>query len=375
MKVDIAVCGRFHYHKYVKYIAEVGILNKIYFSYKRKFDFGLEKKYLKNYPIKEYLMFLNIRYLKNWRIEKNLLILHKLWEKQVAYNKPKADILHIMIHGNSEKIIQKYKDSGKVVIGEAVNAFPSEQLAIMEKEHMKYGIKKKKTVDTYTEEKMIREFRACDYILTASNFVRNSFISHGFKEENLLLLPYGSEINRDFHFIKKIPQNDLKILCVGKITFRKGQIYLLEAVRQLKQENINCEVTFVGAIDDEYLACLKEKNLDDTYHYVAHVPNEKMREFMGTFDLFILPSIEDGFSVVVTEALSVGLPVITTTSNGASDIVFNDKNGYNISPANSEVLANTIKNTLGKTFDIKKENLISWSNYAEKLSQIYKEII
>jgi len=374
MKVDIAVCGRFHYHKYVKYLAKVGVLNKIYFSYKRKFDFGLENKYLENYPLKEYLMFLNIRYLGKWRYAKNLLIFHKLWEKQVARNEPKADILHIMVHGNSEKVIQRYKDAGKMVIGEAVNAFPSEQLGIMEKEYSKYGLKKKKTVDVYTEEKMIREFKKCDYILTASNFVRNSFIKYGFKEDKLLLLPYGSEIDQDFYFKKTVPKNNLKILCVGQITFRKGQIYLLEALRQLKQEHMDCELTLVGDIDEEYLACIKKENLEYLYQHVTHIPNEKMREFMGTFDLFVLPSIEDGFSVVVTEALSVGVPIITTNSNGAADIIIDDKNGYKILSSNSKSIVEAIKKSIGKTFRIDREGLLSWNEYASKLDEYYRRL-
>ncbi len=375
MKIDIAVCGRFHYHKYVKYIAQKGILNKIYFSYKRKFDFGLEKKYLQNYPLKEYLMYFNIRFLKGWRIEKNTLWLHEMWEKQVSNHKPKADILHIMIHGNSEKIIQKYKDSGKIVIGEAVNVFPSEQLDIMEKEYAKYDMKKKKTVDAYTKEKMIREFKACDYILTASNFVRNSFIKHGFAKEKFLLIPYGSEINKERSFKKTVPENNIKILCVGQITFRKGQIYLLNAIQQLQKENIECELTLVGVLDEEYQSCLKKEELDDFYQHIEHVPNDQIEEFMSTFDLFVLPSIEDGFGIVVTESLSVGVPVITTISAGASDIIEDDKNGYKVLPSSSNSIVDAIKKSRGKTFIMDNAEVIDWHEYANQLIKKYEVII
>ncbi len=374
-KVDIAVCGRFHYHKYVKYLVEMGSLNKIFFSYKRKFDFGLEKKYLQNFPIKEYLMYFNIRYLKRWRIEKNLLLLHKLWETQVSVHEPKADILHIMIHGNGEKIIEKYKKAGKTVIGEAVNAFPTEQLEIMNKEYEKYDIKKKGTVDSYTEEKMIREFRACDYILTASTFSYNSFVKHGFNEEKLFMIPYGSEAGKEFYFKKAIPKNRIKILCVGQITFRKGQIYLLRAIKQLQKENIECDLTLVGSIDEEYKSCINAEKLNEFYQHIDHIPNEQMQEYMSTFDLFVLPSIEDGFGIVVTEALSVGLPVITTISAGASEIIVNGKNGYKVLPSNSNAIVEAIKRSREKTFVINNKKIINWHEYTKQLITMYKATI
>lgn len=374
MKVDIAVCGRFHYHKYVKYLAEKGVLNKIYFSYKRSFNFGLEKRYLQNYPLKEYLMFFNIRYLKQWRIEKNLLVLHKIWETQVARNKPKADILHIMIHGNSEKIIQKYKQSGKVVIGEAVNVYPTKQLKIINDEYSKLNQYNIVNFDKYTEEKMIREFQLCDYILVASQFVKNSFIEYGFKEENIRVIPYGSEANHSIFYKKTVPENNIKILCVGQITFRKGQLYLLEAAKVLREKGIDVQITLVGSKDNKYIQCIESKGLEKEYEYISHIPNENMRNFMSTFDLFVIPSLEDGFSVVVTEALSVGVPVITTFNNGASDIIIDGENGYKIPAADTNALSQSIMDARNHTFIIDGKDFYSWSDYTDMLYDFYQEV-
>lgn len=372
MKVDIAVCGRFHYHKYLKYLENLGVINRLYCSYKIGFYFGINSNKIKNYFIKEYLMHFNDRYLKSWNYNNVMKFLHRLWEYQVLINEPQSDILHVMVHGNSLKIIEKYKRLGIPVIGEAVNAHPVVQREILSQEYSQYGLQYDYSQNR--EARMMQEFDLCDYILVASSFVEQSFLDRGYPKEKIIKIPYGIEKKAQHLPEHLLRTSEINILCVGAITFRKGQIYLLRAIQDLISEGYPIQLTLVGSIDPLYHNIIVQQGFEDIYTHVSHVDNAEMAEFMSNFDLFVLPSIEDGFSVVIPEAISVGLPVITTRNNGAADIVQNGINGW-VVESNS---VDQIKESILKTLESRSQSapvFMDWEEYSKKLSELYCFIV
>ena len=130
-KVDFVFCGRFHYHKYLSKLVKLNILNKVIYSYKIGFDFGIGKEYQKNIPLKEYMMYL-VRYIPSVEVFYSILpMLHRIWQLQVCMLQPKAKILHCLIHGNCYHIIKKYKKNGAIIVGEVVNVHPEYQKILL----------------------------------------------------------------------------------------------------------------------------------------------------------------------------------------------------------------------------------------------------
>lgn len=381
MKVDIAVCGRFHYHNYVKVLDELGVLNRLYTSYKLNFDFGITNGKHINYAVKEYLMYFNIRFLNYWNFPKNMMTLHRLWEYQVSRNDIKSDILHVMIHGNSERFIKEYKNLGKVIIGEAVNAHPDAQIELINHEKKKYELNKNscgaKTTDELAKTKMLREFELCDYILAPSSFVKESFVDRGFDSDRIFVLPYGTSVSSNFFFKKRISESKINILCVAQLSYRKGQINLLNAVNKFKEKHPekDISITLVGGAEPEYKKLIEEHVLFDTLSYIEHIPHQNMFSFMQKFDLLVLPSLEDGFGLVVSEALSVGLPVICSRNAGASELIINGKNGLLIDPFSVSDIAHAIEEAMGSTFELDSDDLKSWEEYSEDIQGIYKRVL
>jgi glycosyltransferase involved in cell wall biosynthesis len=100
-----------------------------------------------------------------------------------------------------------------------------------------------------------------------------------------------------------------------------------------------------------------------------------MVEFLKSFDVFVLPSIEDGFSVAVLEAIEAGLPVITTNSNGGADAVEDASAGVVIPPSDANALAEAIISVVEDPPQAQRAAILTWQDYARMLSETYAELL
>jgi glycosyltransferase involved in cell wall biosynthesis len=167
--------------------------------------------------------------------------------------------------------------------------------------------------------------------------------------------------------------NKLNIICVGQITHRKGQIYLIEAVNKLKEQGIDADLTLVGLMDPIYYQIIQKKQLERKFTHIPHVDNSEMIKLLSEYNLMVVPSIEDGFGVVVTEGLSAGLPVIATSSCGASEIL-NSRNGAVIPAGDVEQLVHHLNSFLNRTFTW-EQDFMDWQDYSKKLGDIYSNLV
>ena len=372
--VILLVCGRFHYHKYLHLLAEKQLLKRFIYSYKMDYDFGVDRRYLKNLPIKEYAMYAGARLLKGKLFYKYLTMLHNIWQWQAKRLKPEGNIVHFLIHGNCSQIIQQYKAEGITVIGEVVNAHPAVQEQLLTKEYAmhqrsyEYGEK-------LFKEKIVQEYMLCDYLLVPSAFIKQSLVAYGIESSKIKVLPYGLDLAERTKDTLPIQRKAvIQLLYVGQISFRKGVIYLLKALPLLRQKGIHFHLTLVGHIDKEYKQVIQPYLTDKNITHITHVVNSEIYELMRQQDLFVMPSIEDGFGVVVAEALSVHLPVIVTSNCGASEIVTNGENGFVIDAFSEMAICNTIVQSINYCFCFKQEPA-SWKEYVAQLEQFYVEVL
>ena len=116
------------------------------------------------------------------------------------------------------------------------------------------------------------------------------------------------------------------VLGVGQFIYRKGWDLLLKAMEGISDEVALCLIG--GKPTEEYKRIVAEKKLQHVY-FMDFMKSEELSEYYKAADLFVLPTREDIWGLVINEAMNYGLPVITTTACVAGqELVKNYKNGF-----------------------------------------------
>ncbi len=193
----------------------------------------------------------------------------------------------------------------------------------------------------------------CDGVIVPGTASQDYHISIGVKKEIIFISP--DIINNDFYYVNR-PKNKhekeiLKekmgfkekniILFVGQLIPRKCPEILLEAFQIFNREN-----TILIFIGDGHLRPSLEKKVGSSKNiiFTGWISEEEKRDYYHSADLFILPTKEDVWGLVINEAMASGLPVITTRLAGASfDMIEDDKNGFVMSRPDLHQLINILR--------------------------------
>jgi glycosyltransferase involved in cell wall biosynthesis len=139
-----------------------------------------------------------------------------------------------------------------------------------------------------------------------------------------------------------IPRGSFVVGTAGRLTPVKGQRYLIEAAAKVIQQVPGAMFVFLG--DGELLAGFTETasvfGIKDHLKFLGWRPD--VADVMSTFDVFVLPSLNEGMGKVIVEAMAMGKPIIASKVGGIQDLVAHGENGLLVPPADSEALAYAI---------------------------------
>jgi glycosyltransferase involved in cell wall biosynthesis len=175
------------------------------------------------------------------------------------------------------------------------------------------------------------EYQLADAIVVLSTFAQNSFIEQGIDPNKLKVLSLGTQLTQfrlDPSMIEERCQRilsgqPLRILTVGTFSLRKGAIDLLKIAAN-GQGDFNFR--FVGAIANDAAPLLLEG--DPMIEFIPKQPEFKLPLMYAWADLFIFPTIEDGYAVVLSQAQAAGLPILATENSAAPDIIDTGQSGW-----------------------------------------------
>ncbi len=124
------------------------------------------------------------------------------------------------------------------------------------------------------------------------------------------------------------------ILYVGEFVSRKNVINLIKAFANLCMKDVGLILVGKGEEKDGYLQYIKEHNIENVF-FEGFIQKEEIVKYYKMSDVFVLPSLNEVWGLVVNEAMACGLPVISSICAGASkDIVIDKVNGYHFDPNN-----------------------------------------
>lgn len=134
----------------------------------------------------------------------------------------------------------------------------------------------------------------------------------------------------------------LKLCYVGSVDARKGFAYLLRAMRAVGPERVSLEI--VGATGDRGSCSVLER---ESRGFQVRVAPGDPRPALARSELFVLPTLDDGFGFVVAETMATSWPVIVTSVAGARDWVTNGESGWIVRSGDETALAAMLERSPG----------------------------
>lgn len=202
--------------------------------------------------------------------------------------------------------------------------------------------------------------------LTISNSTKNDLILKDIK--NITVLPMG--ITRTKHKIFK-KENSPTIIYVGRLNKMKGIEDGILAFSLVLKKYKNAKLWIVGRGEEKYVLYLKnltkKHNITSSVFFWDFITEEKKFELMSKAHIIAVPSIREGFGLIVPEAGSVGTPAVVYDVPGLKDIVSNNINGIVVQKKSYEALAKGIIKILSD-----KKLYANLTNGAKKSSEQYR---
>jgi len=190
--------------------------------------------------------------------------------------------------------------------------------------------------------------RLCHKVIIPSPYILDLMKKYLPKKRNLYMsLAFKNETEKRY---STLDQN--KILFVGTIEPRKGVEYLLEALSRLQKEQVTFTCDVVGKIQDKVyyqklLSYIEENNLQNIVYFRGHIyDREELNNYYQQASCFAFPSLHEGFGIVLLEAMSFGVPVVTFNNTAMPYTIVPNVNGLLAENKNSEDLKEQIKRIL-----------------------------
>lgn len=344
---------------------------------RRMFDTSLRSK-TKTFPIKELsrLIARKVSFFKGCTIDE---VYHDLDSKVAKYihkHIESVDAVYAYDEGAYISFKQAHKDRIKCLFDLPIIHWRTYQRLLENEKSKNPGWANILGVFSDSKDKLLRkdeELKMADAIFVASSFTKQSILQDFPYEVKspIYVIPYGFPNIFEQRMYESTENRKLKFLYVGRLSQSKGLSYLFEAIKPFKAD---IELTIVGVKigHNENL----EQNLKE-HTYISYLQHDKVLELMRTQDVFIFPSLFEGFGMVVTEAMSQGTPVIATDKTCAVDFIQHGLNGWIVESASTHSLSNAIKEVLANKDNLeiigraamKTAAQRPWRKYEEELAE------
>jgi glycosyltransferase involved in cell wall biosynthesis len=177
-----------------------------------------------------------------------------------------------------------------------------------------------------------REYARATRIVVLSKFAAESFAQEGVPRERLSLLPLGVDVKTFRAGPDTVAERGerirtgqpLTIVYAGTVSFRKGFWDLAEIIRKTSASDFR--FVMAGTVLPECQSLLD--SLGSRVESLGPLPQSQLPDFYRKGDLFIFPTLEDGFGLVLTQAKAAGLPILATTNCAARDLIRENHEGW-----------------------------------------------
>lgn len=379
MKVTVSIAGRGATFYLVQQLLKRNRLKKLITSYP-KFEvakYGIPKEKTRSILIKEVLE-------RGWHRSPRFLrkaydpsfLIHEVFDKLAKRHIDECDILWSWTSFSLHSL-RKAKKLGALSLVELGNAHVSYQHKILAEEYARYGAPFFESHPRIIT-KMIQEYNEANYLPVPSSYIKRTLVENSVLESKILVLPYGADL-KEFRQIPK-EDNKFRIVFAGGLSIRKGVHYLLRAFSELNLPN--SELVFLGSVNDEIKPFLKKYGKNTKL--MGHIPQKELYKHYSQGSVFCLPSLDDGFAVVILQAMACGIPIIVSENTGGPDVITDGREGFIIPIRDIDALKEKILHMydnqdkareMGKLAKQRVASGFTWDDYGERVIKAFEKIL
>ena len=227
---------------------------------------------------------------------------------------------------------------------------------------------------------VLKDCAEADLLMVGSDFIKETFVERGYPAERIRVVPLG--ILSQFRGAKTTYRKSgpMRLIYTGGWKYEKGASFLVDAVELLVQKGVDCHLSVFGsyASHDEFV--IRCQNLPITLH--GHVPQDDLRQFLAEADIYIFPSLSDGFAVSAIEGMAAGLCMITTRESSIR--IEEGVTGYVVLAKSGEAIAERViyldqhrevVEHIGRRAAEMVKTTYTWEMYAENVEKVYEELL
>jgi glycosyltransferase involved in cell wall biosynthesis len=225
-----------------------------------------------------------------------------------------------------------------------------------------------------------RAIRTADRVVAISTSTAREVAALAGNDVPIEVIPYAVEMPEP----KASPHDDATILYVGRLVERKGVAYLIDAAASLPRAKV--VIIGDGPEREALEARARERGVMDRVQFRGWVTPQELDQAYATATAFALPAVVDkrgdteGLGMVLLEAMSYYVPVVTTAMGGITDIVDNEQTGLIVPPNDADALAAALRRLiddralaarLGAAGEEVIEQRFSWPRIIDQFAAIY----
>lgn len=295
--------------------------------------------------------------------------LRRAFDKLVAWRLKKCDVF-IGLNGCAVEASKKARKLGAITICDQ----GSSHIKTQDAAHYTYS---DVPLSEWNTDYMLKHYAAVDYFMTAAKYVSDSDVANGISRDRILYNPYG--VNLDvFKPTTKPSEDSYDVIMVGSWWKHKGCDMLAEACI----DRLKIRLLHVGSVVD---CKLPDSHL---FKHVGFVPESDLPSYYAKAKVFAMPSIDEGYGLVLLQAVACGLPIVGSSRTGTPDtgvLLGNTPACITIKePLSVETITEAIAEAL-KIADSQADGLresyknvihnISWEAYGNRWYNILKDLL
>jgi glycosyltransferase involved in cell wall biosynthesis len=222
----------------------------------------------------------------------------------------------------------------------------------------------------------VEELNNADLLLVLSTYSRGTLLERGLDETRIVITPPGVDLEL-FRPGERVEDGVFRVLFVGQVTQRKGLSYLVDAFERAAVPG--SELMLIGEVIGSPEPWVKRPGI----RHLAPMPRAELAQQYPQADVFVLPSLAEGFGLTPLEAMASGVPAIVSTNTFADDVINDGEDGFVVPIRDADSIAERIRlladdpdrrAAMGRAARRRAEQF-PWSRYGQRIVELMRGVL